>query len=61
MTRNWTCIICPNGCQLLTIPAIMQLIRELRLTAPVAAGEVVLPAVLGLDSDVIAARTVDRV
>ena len=120
MTRNWTCIICPNGCQLLTessggkllsvtgnlcpkggawvrqellepcrtlstsaavrggtlplvsvrlthpvpkkhIPAIMQRIRELRLTAPVAAGEVVLPAVLGLDNDVIATRTVGRV
>lgn len=120
MTRNLTCIICPNGCELavetdaaggvlavtghicprgeayarqevtapmrnlatsvavqggvlplcsvrLTAPIPKQRIFEvtaaihaLRLTAPVAAGQVLLPDVLGLGADVIATRSVEK-
>ena len=38
----------------------MEEIRKLRLAAPVAAGTVVLPRILGLDSDVIATRSVGK-
>lgn len=37
---------------------VMALIHTLKLQAPVCAGEVLVPNVLGLDSDIIATRTV---
>lgn len=43
------------------IPEIMAEIRNIRLTAPVHIGQIVIPNILGLDSNVIATKNIDSV
>ena len=44
-----------------SIPQAMEAIRGIRVTAPVHIGQVLLPHILGLESDVIATRNVEPV
>ena len=43
------------------IPEIMAEIRAVCLTAPVRMGQIVIPNILGLDSDIIATKNIDSV
>ena len=101
MNKTFTCILCPNGCEVsvsfretevlsvtgnkcpkgadyvkqeiqnpvrniassvLVENGVMPLcsVRKIRVTAPVRIGDILLPDVLGLGSDVIATRNVER-
>ena len=73
MTRSFTCIICPNGCEITaeyegdTVYAVqgatfrvMEVINTVRLQAPTAVGQVALADVCGLGADVIVTKNVAR-
>ncbi len=74
MVRKLTCIMCPMGCELplasvrLSRPIpkakifdVMAEIRRQHLDAPVKTGQVVIENVLGLGSDVIVTKNIEKV